>query len=96
MSLEAQIERGTRARRGLTIIRELKTKPHQIAGIALAAPEDAFVLLTSQGKETIIHSADVRLSDRYTNGSFVVDQEADGTVVAVWKNASDENKNPTV
>ncbi|CAM3171644.1 DNA topoisomerase IV subunit A [Sporolactobacillus spathodeae] len=96
MSLDAQIERGTRARRGLTIIRELKTKPHQIAGIALAAPEDAFVLLTSQGKETIIHSADVRLSDRYTNGSFVVDQEADGTVVAVWKNASDENKNPTV
>lgn len=96
MSLDAQIERGTRARRGLTIIRELKTKPHQIAGIALAAPEDAFVLLTSQGKETIIHSADVRLSDRYTNGSFVVDQEADGTVIAAWKIASEENKSPTV
>ncbi|MFT8928136.1 MAG: DNA topoisomerase IV subunit A [Sporolactobacillus sp.] len=85
MALLEQIEQGTRAHRGLTILRELKTKPHRVAGIACVQSGDSFVLLTDQDEERVIQADDFRLADRFSNGSFVVDQESEGSVIALWR-----------
>ncbi|WP_100487986.1 DNA topoisomerase IV subunit A [Sporolactobacillus pectinivorans] len=85
MSVERQLERSARARRGLTMLRELKSKPHRIAGIELINEQDRVWLATEKGKVVPVDPFNVRISDRYNNGSFVVDQEEDGDVIEIWK-----------
>ncbi|MFT8316700.1 MAG: DNA topoisomerase IV subunit A [Sporolactobacillus sp.] len=87
-----QIEKGVRARRGLALLRELKAKPHHIAGIEQVGTASTVILLTDHGKEVPVQSADVRLSDRFSNGSFVLDQESDGSVVQIWKTVKPEDQ----
>lgn len=92
MSVESQLERMTRARRGLIMLRELKTRPHRIAGIELVDEFDTLSLLTDRFKMVQVAASDVRKSDRYNNGSFIVDQDEDGDVVEVWKSPRDDEQ----
>ncbi|WP_010631207.1 DNA topoisomerase IV subunit A [Sporolactobacillus vineae] len=85
MRLLAQMEQSHRARRGLLILRELKTKPHHVAAALPAGPTDKIQLLTDKGKAVSLSASEVRDSDRYNNGSFVFDQDEDGSVVDAWK-----------
>lgn len=85
MRLLAQMEQSHRARRGLLILRELKTRPHHVAAALPVGPEDKLWLTTGKGKAVSLAAADVRDSDRYNNGSFVFDQDEDGEVIDVWK-----------
>ncbi|RYL93341.1 DNA topoisomerase IV subunit A [Sporolactobacillus sp. THM19-2] len=85
MRIEQQLEQSTRARRGLVMLRELKTKPHRIAGIEQVTDQDIIWLSTDKGKVVSIKSSDIRESDRYNNGSFIFDQDEDGTVTEIWK-----------
>jgi topoisomerase-4 subunit A len=84
------MEKSTRARRGLVMLRELKTHPHRIVGALLVEEGDIVCLRTESGRTVEIAASDVRPVDRYHNGTFVVDQAKDGDVVDVWKPFRDE------
>ena len=73
----ADVPLTTRARRGVQILRELKTKPHRIVFAELVQTNQELVLLLSDGKQEIVKPEDHQLNDRYSNGSFIVDAEID-------------------
>lgn len=73
----ADVPLTTRARRGVQILRELKTKPHRIIFTELVQTNQELVLLLSDGKQETVKPEDHQLNDRYSNGSFVVDAETD-------------------
>ncbi|MDM8204688.1 DNA topoisomerase IV subunit A [Ligilactobacillus salivarius] len=73
----ANVPLTTRARRGVQILRELKTKPHRIIFAELVQINQELVLLLSDGKQETVKPEDHQLNDRYSNGSFVVDAETD-------------------
>lgn len=85
MSVYNALEKSSRARRGLVMLRELKTSPHRIAGFELVLDGDVVALRTTNGREVEIEVVSLRHSDRYNNGSYVFDQETDGDVVDLWK-----------
>lgn len=85
MSLYNSLEKSTRSRRGLVMLRELKAHPHRIVGFELVEDQDIVALRTENGREIEIEVVTLRQSDRYNNGSFLVDEETDGKVNDVWK-----------
>ncbi|MCK1998471.1 DNA topoisomerase IV subunit A [Psychrobacillus psychrodurans] len=85
-----EIESGVRAKRGVLTLRELKSNPHRIYDVLLVEKNDLLVIETEKGQETIEVNA-FRPSDRYSNGSFVVDTDKDGPLARVWKQSKEEN-----
>lgn len=92
MLIDNQLEKTTRARRGLLLLRELKTRPHRIAGIEAVRDTDSVWLSTDQDHITSVSVSEIRASDRYNNGSFVVDQDEEGKVTEIWKEPDDGSK----
>lgn len=90
MSISSQVEKSTRARRGAMMLRELKTAPHRLAGIACVNPSDIVHLLTESGDTFPIAVSTVRTANRYSNGSFAVNQNAHGAVIEIWKEVRPE------
>lgn len=79
-----EIEPTTRAKRGSLILKELKSNPHKIVKLFLVTTQNKLFLSTNQ---TIIEEVDlstVRFNDRYSNGSFFVDETEQGTVQYAW------------
>ncbi|MEK4084169.1 DNA topoisomerase IV subunit A [Psychrobacillus sp. FSL K6-1415] len=85
-----EIESGVRAKRGVLTLRELKSNPHRVYDVLLVEKNDLLVIETEKGQETIEVNA-FRPSDRYSNGSFVVDTDKDGPLARVWKQSKEEN-----
>ncbi|SEN66957.1 topoisomerase-4 subunit A [Paenisporosarcina quisquiliarum] len=85
-----EIETGVRAKRGVLTLRELKSNPHRVYDVLLVEKNDLLVIETEKGQETIEVNA-FRPSDRYSNGSFVVDTDKDGPLARVWKQSKEEN-----
>lgn len=85
MSVYNALEKTTRARRGLVMLRELKTHPHRIVGIDLVDVNDVLAIRTENGREIEIEMSTLKQSDRYNNGSFLFDEESDGKVNDLWK-----------
>ncbi len=85
MSVYNALEKSSRARRGLVMLRELKSNPHRIVGIELVDNQDVMALRTENGREVEIEMSTMRHADRYNNGSFMFDEEADGPVIELWK-----------
>ncbi|MDR7078283.1 topoisomerase-4 subunit A [Neobacillus niacini] len=79
-----EFEKATRAKRGVVILRELKANPHRIVGFVLAHDEDLVVIQSEKGQTETLVTADIRLNDRYSNGSFVLDEEVNGKVTNIW------------
>ncbi|MET1249692.1 DNA topoisomerase IV subunit A [Sporolactobacillus sp. STCC-11] len=92
MAVDGQIDRTGRPRRGVQIVRELKARPHHIAGFTLVDPNDRITISTDKGKSVVVQASDIRASDRYNNGSFVLDQDDDGTVTDIWIDVKQENE----
>ncbi|MFJ7826507.1 DNA topoisomerase IV subunit A [Psychrobacillus sp. NPDC096623] len=86
----SEIEAGLRAKRGVLTLRELKTNPHRVFDVLLVKKNDHVIIETEKGQETIDVNS-FRPSDRYSNGSFVIDTEKDGPLVRVWKQTNEEN-----
>ena len=82
-----EFEKTTRAKRGLTMLRELKNKPHQIRGFFAVNEQDTICFETTKGETQSIFPLELSASDRYSNGSFVIDADHDGEVNEVWKEA---------
>jgi topoisomerase IV subunit A len=80
-----EFEKATRAKRGVVILRELKANPHRIVGFVVANDEDTVFLQTDKGHTETIVTSEIRFNDRYSNGSFVLDENDNGKVTTVWK-----------
>lgn len=89
MSVYKEFEKSTRARRGLILLRELKSHPHRISGIALVQKNDKVWLETAKGNRISVNADQYKNSDRYSNGSYAIDQDEAGYVTAVWKSAAE-------
>lgn len=92
MAVDGQIEKSGRPRRGVQIVRELKARPHHIVGFTLVDQNTRITINTDKGKLVIVQASDVRASDRYNNGSFVLDQDNDGSVTDIWLDVNQENE----
>jgi topoisomerase IV subunit A len=90
MSIYKEMEKSTRARRGLVMLRELKKSPHRIAGSVLVDDTVTVKLLSEKGKVVDVDIEQLRHADRYNNGSYVLDQDSDGDVIDVWKVIKEE------
>lgn len=87
----SEFERTSRAKRGLVMVRELKSNPHRIVGMKLITADDTqFVLETSSGKVERISPANYKPADRYNNGSFVVDTGETGPITRIKSLVSTE------
>ncbi|TWE01680.1 DNA topoisomerase IV subunit A [Neobacillus bataviensis] len=80
-----EFEKATRAKRGVVILRELKAKPHRITGFVIANEQDLIIIETEKGYSETLKTADISFSDRYSNGSFILDEVENGKVSNVWK-----------
>ncbi|WP_141432337.1 DNA topoisomerase IV subunit A [Bacillus sp. 03113] len=77
-------EASTRAKRGVVMLRELKANPHRIVAMALVKNKDQIYLETEKGVQHHLNAADLRYSDRYSNGSFVIDETDAGKAKELW------------
>jgi topoisomerase-4 subunit A len=72
----------SRAKRGLLVLRELKSNPHRPSLlIEVEDNEESITILTDKEKEFTIQPKDYSISDRYSNGSFILDETTDGQPV---------------
>ncbi|WP_223589958.1 DNA topoisomerase IV subunit A [Neobacillus bataviensis] len=85
-----EFEKATRAKRGVVILRELKSNPHRIMGFVAANDQDEIYIQTDKGYTETLKTADIKFSDRYSNGSFILDEGENGKVTTVWKEEKPE------
>ncbi|MBS2969130.1 DNA topoisomerase IV subunit A [Metabacillus sp. KIGAM252] len=86
MDLTAEFERTSRAKRGLIMLRELKKNPHRLMGSFLTNKDVMIYLKTAKGLVESVRSSSYRNNDRYSNGSFAVDEHEAGNVTEIWTN----------
>ena len=77
------INKVTRAKRGVLVLRELKSKPHRIMAISSYGENHILNLTTSSDRHIEINTSEFPLGNRYSNGSFVLDPMTDGTPVTL-------------
>lgn len=77
------VNKVSRAKRGVLVLRELKTKPHRIAALVSYGQNHILELTTSSDRHMQIRTNEHPLGDRYSNGSFVIDPTVDGTPVSL-------------
>jgi topoisomerase IV subunit A len=82
---QKEFEKATRAKRGVVILRELKANPHRVVGFAVANDEDTIFIQTEKGHIETVVTSEIRLNDRYSNGSFILDENDNGKVTTIWK-----------
>lgn len=68
----------SRARRGVQIIRELKSKPHRVFTAFLIAPDQRLEVMTATEKVIIVEPNAHNFNERYSNGSYVFDAKTEG------------------
>ena len=75
----------SRARRGVLTLRELKRQPHRIMLVTNISNEMDISIITDTNKEIEIDRASHQSTDRYSNGSFIMDPATDGNPVRFVK-----------
>ncbi|EPE3591406.1 DNA topoisomerase IV subunit A [Listeria monocytogenes] len=80
----SEFEPISRAKRGLLMLRELKSNPHRFIGITLADNNDHLFIETNTDQIVEIDVANLRITDRYSNGSFVLDETMEGEPTSIW------------
>ncbi|MCJ8006396.1 DNA topoisomerase IV subunit A [Lederbergia wuyishanensis] len=84
----SEFEKASRAKRGVVLLRELKNNPHRIIGMKTVKNHDELTLVTEKGHEEVINSSNVRNSDRYSNGSFIMDEMKNGPAKLMFRNVN--------
>ena len=77
------INKVTRAKRGVLVLRELKTKPHRIMAISSYGENHILHLTNSSDRHIELNTSEFPLGARYSNGSFVLDPMTDGTPISL-------------
>ncbi|MGB3160223.1 DNA topoisomerase IV subunit A [Carnobacterium sp.] len=72
-----------RAKRGLLVLRELKNNPHRVAYLLDGSKNKEYKILTDKSKLICLSSSSYQISDRYSNGSFILDEVNDGSPIDV-------------
>jgi topoisomerase IV subunit A len=83
-----EFDKTSRAKRGVVILRELKANPHRVIGFVITDDQDEIFIQTEKGQTESFKSTDLKGSDRYSNGSFFLDEADSGKVVSIWKEES--------
>ncbi|MDF1509044.1 DNA topoisomerase IV subunit A [Robertmurraya sp. DFI.2.37] len=91
-----EFELTSRAKRGVVMLRELKSNPHRVIGAVLAKEEEEIFVQADKGHVESVKAADLRYNDRYTNGSFIIDESESGKVYSIWKSISEKNEEPNI
>jgi len=81
----SEFEFSGRAKRGLIMLRELKANPHRVVGMTVVESQDTVFIQTEKGEIESVKVADLRFNDRYSNGSFVIDETEAGKIVELWE-----------
>ncbi|MDA1475215.1 DNA topoisomerase IV subunit A [Bacillus changyiensis] len=79
-----EFEKTSRAKRGVLMLRELKKKPHRIVGLLACSYHDQIMIQTEKDVTEELTVKEVKLHDRYSNGSFILDEDETGEVTDVW------------
>lgn len=79
----SEIELSTRAKRGVVILKELKSNPHRIFNVSVVDLHDTVTLTTTKQLQETIEVSKLTRSDRYSNGSLKIDTNADGELLFV-------------
>ena len=85
MKLEDQFDCTNRNLRGTMLIREVKSKPHQIRRV-LPVHGDETLHIVGKEKAKQVKTKTLTLLDRYANGSFVFDEDSFGEIEDVYLN----------
>ncbi len=80
-----EFETGSRAKRGVVMLRELKSNPHRVVCVLSTTGAEEILLETTKGVRQPLIASNLKPVDRYSNGSFILDESSDGKVVAVYK-----------
>lgn len=90
----AEIEKSSRAKRGVVVLKELKSNPHRIFVVKAVEADDAILLETEKQIQELIEVKSLSKADRYSNGSLKIDISNDGelTLVKVMPKPESENK----
>lgn len=81
----------SRARRGTMMLRELKTKPHRIIFFSTVESEEKVFVQTEHDQTVELNPFSLPISEKNSNGSFVVDIDIDGMIQKVYKEINCEN-----
>ena len=81
-----------RAIRGIKILRTLKTKPHKLVLLTVVDSDTVLEIKTDQQNLVKIPVADHPLADQYSNGSFVLDVDSQGTPSEIVAKIKSMNK----
>ncbi|MGG1575617.1 DNA topoisomerase IV subunit A [Fictibacillus sp. NRS-1165] len=88
-----EFDKSSRAKRGLVMLRELKSNPHRIIDLELASTGVTYEVKTKNNSIVLVDPAKLKNADRYNNGSYVVDISDTGEVTEVWEHIrTEENK----
>lgn len=79
----SEIERTGRAKRGLVILKELKTNPHRIFNVLVVNEEDSVLVATKKQVQEKFAISELTKADRYSNGSLKFDINNDGELLFV-------------
>ncbi|KGR78844.1 DNA topoisomerase IV subunit A [Ureibacillus manganicus] len=74
----SEIETSSRAKRGVVILKELKSNPHRIFAVITVKPDDTIKIITENNVEESFIVSSFAKSDRYSNGSLKLDVSNDG------------------
>ena len=80
----------SRARRGVLTLRELKRQPHRICLVTNITNDMDISIMTDANQEIAIDRASHQSTDRYSNGSFIMDPATDGTPVRFVKKINEK------
>ncbi|HCM90270.1 MULTISPECIES: DNA topoisomerase IV subunit A [Vagococcus] len=72
-----------RAKRGLMVLRELKSNPHRVFAVIKNKKDQIIQVQTESNAVYAINYKDLAINDRQSNGSFVNDEKVDGGVIEV-------------
>ncbi|WP_203332945.1 DNA topoisomerase IV subunit A [Planococcus beigongshangi] len=79
-----EFETGSRAKRGVVMLRELKSNPHRVISVQGVTNGEEIILETAKNVRLTLPAGNLKPVDRYSNGSFVLDEASDGKVESVY------------
>ncbi|MDM5298276.1 DNA topoisomerase IV subunit A [Bacillus pumilus] len=79
----SEFDKTSRAKRGVLMLRELKKNPHRIITVIAAGLHDTLEIDTEKGAMIPLNISSLRANDRYSNGSFILDEDEQGEVTYV-------------
>ncbi|TSI09690.1 DNA topoisomerase IV subunit A [Lysinibacillus sp. BW-2-10] len=79
----SEVEKSSRAKRGVVILKELKSNPHRIFAVKVVSTDSLVHLETEKHVQETIEVSNLSRADRYSNGSLKIDVTNDGELTFV-------------